>query len=615
MNLYFSKKDDMDNAKILGTDIMSQMQSITSDFRIGFGSFVGKRGMAGSHDPCIGDQNCSSYKNILQLTNNGGEFTQLLNLQQIPETQDSPEGALDAIMQAAVCEEQIGWRDVPRLLIISTDAGFNFAGDGKLGGVKLPNDGNCHLENNMYTMSHHYDYPSIAQLVQKLNDHNIQIIFAVTEELQPVFKELKNQIPKSAVGMLSSNSSNIIKLITDAYNSLSSQVILENSKLPKGVSITYKSICKNGLEGTGKNGRKCSDISVGDEVTFKISIESQECPSRGKPESIKIKPVGITEEVEVVLNFICECQCSAKGEPNSNKCNRHGTFECGTCNCNPGHVGNLCGCNTDDLYMEDVDANCRMNNGADICSNNGDCVCGSCECKKRYNPAEIYSGKFCECDNFNCDRANNKLCGGHGRCECRMCVCDRNYTGSACDCSLDISTCMAKNGQICNGRGTCNCGTCKCTDSKFQGPTCEICPTCPGVCGQHMACVQCRAFQTGEKKDTCKRDCDYFVLTKVNDLQSLPQPTDSFPIKHCKERDVHDNWFFYTISNRNDIKEIHVFGTQEHDMPAGPMATFLRTHHVPSSSSLSSILFGPTKWLSFMCVFAFSLVLTPLFAF
>lgn len=43
-----------------------------------------------------------------------------------------------------------------RLLVFSTDAGFHFAGDGKLGGIVLPNDGKCHLENDMYTMSHYY---------------------------------------------------------------------------------------------------------------------------------------------------------------------------------------------------------------------------------------------------------------------------------------------------------------------------------------------------------------------------------------------------------------------------------------------------------------------------
>lgn len=55
-----------------------------------------------------------------------------------------------------ISQEQIGWRNVTRLLVFSTDAGFHFAGDGKLGGIVLPNDGKCHLENNVYTMSHYY---------------------------------------------------------------------------------------------------------------------------------------------------------------------------------------------------------------------------------------------------------------------------------------------------------------------------------------------------------------------------------------------------------------------------------------------------------------------------
>ncbi|TNN47677.1 Integrin beta-1 [Liparis tanakae] len=546
MDLSFSMKDDLENVKNLGTDLMREMQEITSDFRIGFGSFVEKTVMpyisttpARLINPCTGNQNCTSpfsYKNVLKLTNKGDEFNRLVSQQQISGNLDSPEGGFDAIMQVAVCEDQIGWRNVTRLLVFSTDAGFHFAGDGKLGGIVLPNDGRCHLENNMYTMSHYY----------KLSDHNIQTIFAVTEEFQPVYKELKNLIPKSAVGTLSSNSSNVIKLIIDAYNSLSSEVILENGRLPEGVSMNYKSICKNG-------------------VSFKISIESKKCLSHGKAEVIKIKPLGFTEEVEVVLNFICDCQCAAEGTPDSNECHEgNGTFEC-----NDGRIGRLCECSKDEVRTEDLDANCRKDNGTDICSNYGDCVCGTCECKKRDNPLEVYSGKYCECDNFNCDRSNNKLCGGHGRCDCRKCICDANYTGSACDCSLETATCLAKNGQICNGRGVCDCGSCKCTNLKFQGPTCEICPTCPGVCAEHKDCVQCRAFEAGEKKETCERDCSYFQLIKVKDRDKLPQPTDqSFPLSHCKERDANDCWFYYTYAIRNDTKEVYVVETLE--CPAGP---------------------------------------------
>uniref|UniRef100_A0A3P8ZFA9 Integrin beta n=1 Tax=Esox lucius TaxID=8010 RepID=A0A3P8ZFA9_ESOLU len=580
MDLSFSMKDDLENVKNLGTQLMLEMAKITSDFRIGFGSFVEKTVMpyisttpAKLLNPCTGDQNCTSpfsYKNVLKLTSNGRKFNTLVGQQQISGNLDSPEGGFDAIMQVAVCGDDIGWRNVTRLLVFSTDAGFHFAGDGKLGGIVLPNDGKCHLENNMYTMSHYYDYPSIAHLVQKLSDNNIQTIFAVTEEFQPVYKELKNLIPKSAVGTLSANSSNVINLIIDAYNSLSSEVILENSKLPDGVTITYQSRCKNGVIGEGEMGRKCSNISIGDEVSFTISITTKQCPKMGKSETIKIKPLGFTEEVEIALNFICECDCHKDGIKNSEIChNGNGTFECGACRCNDGRIGRQCECSTNEVTSEDLDKNCRKDNGTDICSNNGDCVCGTCECKKRENPEERYSGKFCECDNFNCDRSNNKLCGGHGRCECRVCICDTNWTGSACDCSLGTTTCLASNKQICNGRGTCECGTCKCTDPKFQGPTCEICPTCPGVCTEHKECVQCRAFGTGEKKDTCERDCSYFNLIMVKHRNELPQPGQAFPLMHCKERDADDCWFYYTYAvNNNTEKEVHV--VEKPDCPEGP---------------------------------------------
>uniref|UniRef100_A0A674AE56 Integrin beta n=1 Tax=Salmo trutta TaxID=8032 RepID=A0A674AE56_SALTR len=555
MDLSYSMKDHLENVKNLGTQLMLEMSKITSDFRIGFGSFVEKK----LRNPCTGDQNCTSpfsYKNLLTLTRNGQEFNTLVGQQQISGNLDSPEGGFDAIMQVAVCGEHIGWRNVTRLLVFSTDAGFHFAGDGKLGGIVLPNDGKCHLENNMYTMSHYYDYPSIAHLVQKLSDNNIQTIFAITEEFQPVYMELKNLIPKSAVGTLSANSSNVINLIIDAYNSLSSEVILENSKLPEGVTIMYQSRCKNGVTGEGEMGRKCSNISIGDEVFFIISITAKQCPKMGKPETIKIKPLGFNEEVEITLNFICECDCHKHGIENSEIChNGNGTYECGACRCNEGRIGRQCECSTNEVTSEDLDKSCRKDNGTDICSNNGDCVCGTCECKKRENPEERYSGKFCECDNFNCDRSNNKLCGGHGHCECRVCICDANWTGSACDCSLDTTTCLASNKQICNGLLFFVNHNAK----FYQASQCET--TC-------VECVQCRAFGTGEKKDTCERDCSYFNLIKVKDRGKLPQPGQAFPLMHCKERDANDCWFYYTYAvNNKTEKEVHVVETL--DCPAG----------------------------------------------
>ncbi|XP_056375441.1 integrin beta-1 isoform X2 [Hyla sarda] len=580
MDLSYSMKDDLENVKKLGTELMREMEKITSDFRIGFGSFVEKTVMpyisttpAKLINPCTTEQNCTSpfsFKNVLNLTSNGELFNTLVGKQQISGNLDSPEGGFDAIMQVAVCGEQIGWRNVTRLLVFSTDAGFHFAGDGKLGGIVLPNDGKCHMTDNMYTMSHYYDYPSIAHIVQKLSENNIQTIFAVTEDFQPVYKELKNLIPKSAVGTLSSNSSNVIQLIIDSYNSLSSELILENSKLPEGVTISYKSFCKNGVVGTGENGRKCSNISLGDQVEFEISVTAHKCPKKDQTESIKIKPLGFTEEVEILLKFICECDCQQSGTPDSPECHfGNGTFECGACRCNDGRIGKQCECSTEQVSNEDMDAQCRKENSSEICSNNGDCICGQCVCKKRDNPNEVYSGKYCDCDNFNCDRSNGQICGGNGICKCRVCECFPNFSGSACDCSEDKSTCMASNGQLCNGRGDCECGRCKCTDPKFQGQTCEMCQTCAGVCTEHKECVQCRAFQKGEKQKVCDSQCFHFNYTMVDSRDKLPQPGQADALTHCKEKDADDCWFYFTYSV-NANSEIHVHVVKDPECPSGP---------------------------------------------
>lgn len=53
-------------------------------------------------------------------------------------------------------QEEIGWRNVTRLLVFATDDGFHFAGDGKLGAILTPNDGHCHLEDNMYKRSNEF---------------------------------------------------------------------------------------------------------------------------------------------------------------------------------------------------------------------------------------------------------------------------------------------------------------------------------------------------------------------------------------------------------------------------------------------------------------------------
>jgi integrin beta 1 len=132
---------------------------------------------------------------------------------------DAPEGGFDAIMQAVVCKNDIGWRErARRLLVFSTDAGFHYAGDGKLGGVITPNDGECHMEDNEYSHSKIQDYPSISQINLKVKENAINIIFAVTQSQHEVYNKLSSHIEGSSSAVLSEDSSNVVELVRDEYN-------------------------------------------------------------------------------------------------------------------------------------------------------------------------------------------------------------------------------------------------------------------------------------------------------------------------------------------------------------------------------------------------------------
>lgn len=56
-----------------------------------------------------------------------------MNSTQIVLTFDDPEGGLEALVQAMVCKQHIGWRDqVRRLVVFATDANSHLAGNGRV---------------------------------------------------------------------------------------------------------------------------------------------------------------------------------------------------------------------------------------------------------------------------------------------------------------------------------------------------------------------------------------------------------------------------------------------------------------------------------------------------
>ncbi|KAG7463909.1 hypothetical protein MATL_G00181570 [Megalops atlanticus] len=525
MDLSLSMKDDLDTIRNLGTKLAEEMKKLTSNFRLGFGSFVDKNMSPFSYtapkyqnNPCNGYKlfpNCVpsfGFRHLLSLTDKVDRFNEEVQKQMVSRNRDAPEGGFDAILQAAVCKERIGWRkEAFHLLVFATDDVPHLALDGKLGGLVQPHDGHCHLnEKNEYSASTRMDYPSLALLGEKLAENNIYLIFAVTKRLYVIYKNFTALIPGTTVEILDQDSKNIIQLIVNAYNNIRSKVELTVWDHPEDMSLSFTATCQDGRPLPGL--RKCADLKIGDTVSFNVSVDARGCPATDERQSFTIKPVGFKDRLEVSVDYRCDCGCTQLTQANSSRCSSVGTHTCGTCRCEPGYLGARCECQEGEAGSLHLAA-CREAEGKQVCSGRGECSCNQCLCYES-EFGKIY-GTFCECDDFSCARHKGILCSGHGECHCGECKCHAGYVGDNCNCSTETAPCLSGDGQICSGRGNCVCGRCQCTEPGAFGDTCEKCPTCPDACGTKRECVECRLFGSGRLADnqTCQRLCKDEIIT------------------------------------------------------------------------------------------------------
>ncbi|KAM6224663.1 integrin beta-2 [Rhynchocyon petersi] len=568
MDLSYSMLDDLKNVKKLGGDLLKALNEITESGRIGFGSFVDKTVLpfVNTHpeklkNPCPNkEKECQApfaFRHVLKLTSNSDQFQREVGKQLISGNLDAPEGGLDAMMQVAACPEQIGWHNVTRLLVYATDDGFHIAGDGKLGAILTPNDGHCHLEDNMYKRSNEFDYPSVGQLAHKLAENNIQPIFAVTKRMVATYEKLTEIIPKSAVGELSDDSSNVVQLIKNAYNKLSSRVFLEHSTLPDTLRVTYDSFCSNGVSRQDQPRGDCDGVQINVPITFRVKVVATECIQE---QSFTIRALGFTDTVMVHVRPQCECRCQSLS-PSQSQCNNKGVVQCGVCRCDPGFIGKNCECQTQGRSSQELEGSCRKDNSSIVCSGLGDCICGECICHRSDDPKKQIFGRYCECDNFNCERYDGQPCGGEkrGRCSCGKCYCQPGFEGSACQCLSSTEGCTNSRQAVCSGRGRCRCNVCECEDG-YQPPLCLECPGCPSPCSRYVHCAECLKFLKGPFKTNCSTACQNLELN-----ENLPKTT-----RTCKEQDSEDCWISYMLQQRDGKESYFIQVKETRECPEGP---------------------------------------------
>ncbi|KAH0953620.1 hypothetical protein HN011_000489 [Eciton burchellii] len=562
MDLSASMEPYRNDLSQLGTQLAETMQNLTSNFRIGFGSFVDKVILPMTNtqpdkllSPCIltSGKTCAppyDYKNQMPLTENVILFKDQVQAAPISGNLDGPEGGLDAMMQVIVCTKKIGWRQKARhLIVFSTDATFHIAGDGKLAGIIEPNDCLCHLDTKgFYSHSLLQDYPSISQLNRKAREYDMNIIFVVPDSKNAIYNRLSERVSGSSTGTLKKDSKNIIDLVKNEYKKLVDSVTLIDTA-PKMVNIKYFSRCLNETRELLER-QECGGLRVGNVVEFEIILKVTECPKDSEDwhQTIEIKPRGLNESLTIDLEIICDCPCERQGnsgfQPNAAECKGNGTSKCGVCSCNPGFYGKQCECEGNEMDRTNMISmvDCKPDNQTtEICSGHGICKCGVCDCDKRpHNPQEAFYGKYCECDNFSCKRKDGQVCGGHGKCECGVCNCLPGWGGEMCDCKNTNSTCMPPGGnaEICNGRGDCTCGSCHChkrQNIRYSGQYCEECPTCPGQrCEELKNCVECTVHNAGPYKENGKCDSCIHDIETVDLIEEDPVKDEDTGARICR---------------------------------------------------------------------------------
>ncbi|ODN00557.1 Integrin beta-PS [Orchesella cincta] len=552
MDLSATMEDDKNTVSAQAEDLVKELQKITKDVRLGFGSFIDKPVLPFvSSSQLRGDNDGQGkvyekpygFRNGLSLTDNISKFRETVTNAKISRNLDEPEGTLDALMQAITCVKEIGWRnDSRKLIVVATDGPFHIAGDGKIGGIVRPNDMRCHMENGEYTHSTILDYPSIGEINAVILKHQVYVIFAVSSgqgsHVDRVYKELQKHIKQSTHEQLNKDSSNVKEKIRRKYEEISSTVSIRIDEV-NHVDVEVEAKCPS--DSTYKKAKECHSVGVGSPISFRLKLKLKKCPDLNRftgKNQIEASFFGLTTRERLVINLSYNCQCKCNQVRNSaatdltkycSGTDASSHLSCGKCYCKPERGGSNCQCSLTGENSQGNKTNCVDPTGGTVqteCSNKGSCKCGQCECNPGYN------GKYCqdstsECMNPNQQSQNyNELCSGsnNGRCEKGRCICDPSRDGTYCECEKIQKQSCVEPGKpftnLCNDHGVCACdgnhAQCRC-NSDYGGIYCERCKTsCPNDEQSSIRCrdpflqkcVKCR-IQNQDKPKDCDESCDW----------------------------------------------------------------------------------------------------------
>lgn len=274
----------------VGEKLANALNSLSENYRIGFGSFVDKPiwpylVIGSENNPCApARKTCEptyGFWHQMSLSKNITKFISNVNDAQMSGNLDDLEGGFDALMQILQCEKDIGWNEKARKIIVyASDGKIHFAGEGVLAGIVKKNDKKCHLDKNgRYLASLDFDYPSVEEVYRVMIQKKINVIFAVTKPVLELYDQLNNVMQEiTSVGVLSENSSNIVDLVSKGFREFVRRVQFADNA-PEYISVAYEMNCGGDIvHKSSDNIVRCEKIELGKEYVIKVKLTLLDYP-------------------------------------------------------------------------------------------------------------------------------------------------------------------------------------------------------------------------------------------------------------------------------------------------------------------------------------------------
>lgn len=217
-DLSSSFNDDIATVRTLVPQVVNALSAFQSDVRFGLSSFIDKpTGGFGVSTDYV-------YRTDLAMTNDSASLLATLNALTVGNGSDVPEAQIEALMQAAIRQGEVGFRgDSFRAAVVMTDANFHVAGD--FAGAPA-NNGDAVL--NGTPAGSGEDYPTIELLRAKLLAAGVVPVFAVTATNETYYNGLVANLGFGTVVTLASDSSNLVSVLTTGLTQIT-EARIENA--------------------------------------------------------------------------------------------------------------------------------------------------------------------------------------------------------------------------------------------------------------------------------------------------------------------------------------------------------------------------------------------------